>query len=383
MKVLFDARTMRENPTGVGHTAFNLLKELEKDKNLEIIVLTRKGVRRISGLTRIKIHETGINYQFVGLKRFLFEQTILPLIIRKYNPDITHFYDSFGVPYLISKKRKIVLTVHDLIPMTKYRELMTDIGSIFYKLSIKHSLLRADKIICISQFTKKDIGYFFPKVKRQKIKNIYHGAQKPIKSNTDKNIILRKLNIKNKYIFYLGGFPPRKNVYGLVKAFYIFNKKHKNKYKLILAGRFSPLPDAQKNIKRIKSFIKSNNLENKIILSDCVSVEEKEILLRNSEFCVYLSFYEGFGLPVLEALSVGTPVLTSMNSPMEELAQGYALYANPSNVNDISDKMSKLINNYNFYKQKAEEAKNVLIPKFNWRETARQYQHTYNELTNN
>src|SRR3989344_9573748 len=165
MKILIDGRTITDNPSGVGYVVISLLKELSKEKDFEFVVLTRKGLPSIPGLPNVQTYEMNQDYQFVGFNRFEFEQVQLPKIIRTVNPDIVHLTDSFGLPILRDRSIKYLLTLHDLIPMTQYRELMTKIGGIFYDISIRVSVNGADEIVCISDFTKRDLHRFFPSLK--------------------------------------------------------------------------------------------------------------------------------------------------------------------------------------------------------------------------
>jgi glycosyltransferase involved in cell wall biosynthesis len=382
MRILVDARTVRENPSGVATVIINLLKRLEKHPDVEIIALTQKGIKQIPGLTKIVIHETSIPYQFVGIKRFFFEQFVLPSIIKKYQPDIVHFMDSFGVPYFGLGKIRVVLTVHDLIPMTKYRELMGLTGYFWYKISILRSLKRADKIICISEFTRNDLLKFFSWLDSRRIKVIPNGLSEllPLAQGLSKEKILKKLAINRDYILYLGGFSPRKNLLRLIEAFMLFNKKNGYRYQLVLPGRFSPKPDIKKNLLKMRKFISQHRLEKQVLLVDFVSEEEKVILLQNASFFVYISLYEGFGLPVLEALSLGTPVLTSKESVMEEIAGDYALYADPKSIDDIVEKMALITTQDKKFKTKAEAASKLLLKKFNWEKTAESYYREYKNL---
>lgn len=383
--ILVDGRTIKPNPSGVGNVVYNLLKQITRYKNLKIIVFTKKGVKEIPGLKKIIVEETNFDYQFVGIKRFLFEQIILPKIIYKYKPHILHMTDSFGVPLLIPKDLKVIITLHDLIPFTSYRELMNGFSFFLYKLSILFSLHRANKIGCVSKFTQKDLLRFLPKIKKEKTIVIYNGINKPklINSFKTKNI-LQKYGITDKYIFYIGGFSPRKNVLKVIKSFQIFLEQNKNrKYQLVLSGRISQAKkEIKNNIKKINNYLVSKKLFGQVLLLDYISSEEKIILLKNALFLVYLSLYEGFGLPVLEALSCGTPVITSKDSAMEEIAGNYALFADPKNEKNIYQKMTEIIENYSYYKKISNEARIKLIPRFNWKKNCKLYYKLYQSSLN-
>ena len=393
IRILFDGTPIKKDPAGVGYVALNLLKNLLTYKDLQLVVYTRKGLATISDIgantDNLIIHETSHEFSYFGIRRFYFEQSYLPFLIKKYQPDILHLTTGFGVPIFLNKKKlplKILLTIHDLIPLTKYWELMTIIDRMFYKFSLINSLAKSDAIVTISKTTVKDLNKFFPNTSEKNVMTIYD-AVKPLElpKNTPEiwTQLKKKYEVREQYLFYLGGFAPRKNVERLVMSFHKFLKKTKTDFQLILSGRMasSHNKDIQKTIQNIKSYIDKNNLKDYIKMIDYVTLEEKAILFTKAKFFIFLSLYEGFGLPVLEAFSVGTPVITSKNTSMEEIAGNYALYCNPMDENDIVDKIKSMILKYEIYKEKAKIAKKKLVPKFNWKNAGENYYQIYKMLS--
>jgi len=389
IRILYDGMSIRENPAGVGYVALNLIKNLSSYSGLEFIVYTRKGVKKMplfKNQYNITVHETEYPFSYFGISRHFFEQFELPKLIIRYKPKILHLTNSFGMPFFTNKSQldiKVVLTIHDLIPLTSYCELMSSFERILYKLSIKNSIKKADVIATISKYSARDLVKYFPTVNKNIVNVIPNGIESiNIPTNLEKtwSNIINKYQINNDIIFYLGGFAPRKNVPRLLKAYHLLIKSKKINYQLVLSGRFSQNKDIANNINQIKQYISQNNLEKQVRIIDYLNYNEKIVFLAKAKFFVYPSLYEGFGLPILEALSLGTPVLTSKNSAMEELAEKYVLYANPQDVNNIANKMIELIKNYTRSKQTAELAKIKLIPKFNWQNSAKMYYNLYKDL---
>lgn len=393
IRILFDGTPIKKDPAGVGYVALNLLKNLLPYKDLQLVVYTRKGLAAIPDINanthNLIVHETNHEFSYFGIRRFYFEQSYLPFLIKKYQPDILHLTTGFGVPIILNKKKlslKILLTIHDLIPLTKYWELMTLIDRMFYKFSLVNSLAKSDAIVTISKTTAKDLNKFFPNTSAKNIMTIYD-AVKPLEipKNTPKIWIQlkKKCEIREPYLFYLGGFAPRKNVERLVMSFHKFLKNNKTGYQLILSGRIasSHNEDIQKTIQNIRSYIDKNNLKDDIKMIDYVTLEEKAILFTKAKFFIYLSLSEGFGLPILEAFSVGTPVIASKNTSMEEIAGNYALYCNPMDENDIVDKIESMILKYETYKEKAQIAMKELVPRFNWKDAGENYYQIYKMLS--
>ena len=385
MRILFDARKISPQATGVGYVQKKLLEQLITYNDLEIIAFTRKGINKIfdppppSNLT---IHETEDDTDYFGLKRVLFEQLKIPKLINKYNPDILHLTNGFGVPILINKRNlKIVLTVHDLIPLTQYKELMSPLNNLIFKTLFSYGIKNADSVVTVSKFTSIDVKKYFPDVKNINI--AYNGIELfPNLSHFDEvwSNLQKKYNINQEYIIYIGGFAPRKNVLRLLEAYNKLIKEKKCGYQLLLCGKFTKNKDISNQLEKIIQYIKLNSLQKKVRLIGYLNLDEKYALLKQAKFFAYLSLYEGFGLPVLEALSVRTPTLTSKYSAMEEVANKYALYANSNSINDILDKMIVMLSKYEYFKYLTNNASKELIPFYSWRSTGIKYYEIYKKI---
>jgi len=386
MRILFDARKISPQATGVGYVVKKLLEELLKFNELEIIAFTKKGVNKIFNdsppPSNLIIHETKDDSEYFGLKRILFEQIEIPKLIEKYNPDILHLTNGFGVPLFINRKNlKIVLTVHDLIPLTPYKELMSPLNNLIFKILFSYGMKKADVAITVSKFTADDVKKYYPLAKN--IKVAYNGIDPPQKINDPGEVwsnLQKKYEINKEFILYIGGFAPRKNVLRLLEAFNRLKKEKKYDYQLLLCGKFTKNKDISDQLEKIIQYIKLNSLQKKVRLIGYLNLDEKYALLKQAKFFAYLSLYEGFGLPVLEALSVRTPTLTSKYSAMEEVANKYALYANSNSINDILDKMIVMLSKYEYFKYLTNNASKELIPFYSWRSTGIKYYEIYKKI---
>ena len=171
--------------------------------------------------------------------------------------------------------------------------------------------------------------------------------------------------LNTKYLLFIGRLEERKNIVGIIKAFEILKEKYKIPHKLVLAGKFGFGAES------IKNKIENSQYREDIILPGYVSDEEKFELLKNAEVFLFPTFYEGFGLPILEAQSVGTPVVTSNISSMPEVTGGSAILVDPKDTNAIAEAVQKLISD--------ESHKNDIIEKglenvkrFSWEKCARE-----------
>ncbi|MBU2028632.1 glycosyltransferase family 4 protein [Patescibacteria group bacterium] len=273
-----------------------------------------------------------------------------------------------ALPIFRRKSLKTAITIHDLafkyFPKDFERKDFYKIDS-FSDYAIRHS----DKIIAISQSTKKDILKFYPEIKAEKIRVIYHGFDKEIFAK-DRNLeeereLKDKLKIKGDYILYAGAIQPRKNLEILIEAFNSLKNNGHTDLQLVLAGEKAWLSEkiiqkAQKN-----PFLSDIKLLGKVKFGDL------GVLFRGASVFAFPSLYEGFGLPILEAFASQIPVVCAKNSSLPEVAGDAALYFENNNPEDLAQKMQEVLEN--------PELKNSLVlkgsiqlQKFSWEKCAKE-----------
>lgn len=192
----------------------------------------------------------------------------------------------------------------------------------------KESIVKSKHIITISRFTKKEIENIYH-TNSHKITIAYPGVEAPINIPTDNNL-------PKDYFLSLGTLKPSKNIPFLIDAFAKFSQKHSN-FHLIIAGKKGWLFD------EIFNTVKKHNLENKIIFQDYISDNQKWSLLRQAKSLIIPSHYEGFGIPAIEAMAVGTPVISSNIASLPEIVTGCGLLIDPNQVDSLVDAMNQII----------------------------------------
>lgn len=330
------------------------------------------------------IHKVKANYRWYSWG----EQIFFPQLLSKYKLDLVHF-THFNAP--IFYRGKFVITIHDLIlfhyPTIKNTALNR--FSYFFKLSMYHLVIRvvakrAKLIIAISKFTKKDIIKSL-RVVRKKIRVVYEGAeftfsQRYIQKNVRKerqikDTVFKKYGILNRYLLYVGNAYPHKNLERLVLAFKTVNIKDKNKIQLILVGKKDYFYE------RLEKFIKEKNIKN-IIITDYISDYELEELYSRAELFVFPSLYEGFGLPPLEALVRGVPVISSSKSSLLEILDNNVKYFDPEDMQSMKKSIEEALldRSVTLTPKEIKEIKN----KYNWekmtQKTVAIYRTTVNSL---
>lgn len=347
----------------------NLLKNIgELDKENQFFLFTSRSFPSDLIFNYQNFHYVRLPVNpYKKLSRALFEQIIFPFYLKKYKIDVLFNLTAF----------------HPLFPLVKDVTCVHSGGPLYFKgFSLSKIYLKlmywtakfSFRVITISQFAKKEILQKC-KVPSEKIKVIYHGVpQIPKLNKREEKELLKRLGIKLPYFFFIGAISQTKNIKNLINAFKVINEKHPN-FNLVLAGRISP------NFSNIEEFVKNLGLKEKIILTGPVTDEAKSALYTNSIALVFPSFHEGFGLPVLEAQSLGVPVLTSNVTALPEIAGKGALFCNPFDVKEIAEKMEKIAFNERLKQDLIEKGfKN--IKRFSWEKTAQETIKVYEKVLN-
>ena len=358
MKIGINLLQFREL-TGIAVYTQNLLENFgELDGENEFFLFTNQ-------INLPEFHFDFPNFHYIKLpvsplRKFtwpFFEQIIFPLWLSKYKLDV--LFCPYVFNPLISPCKKVT-TVHDCGYLHDRR---LNFKNLYLRFAT-FSATRSSKIITISNFSKKEILNFY-NLPEEKISVIYEGAPKIINLEEAENEeILKKFNIKTPYFFYIGLIVPHKNISNLLKAFKKIEKNYSN-IKLILAGY------PRLELLNIDQLINELNLKEKVFYIGAINEKEKIVLYENSIALIFPSFHEGFGLPVLEAQSLGIPVLTSNTSSLPEVAGDGALFVNPYDIEDIANGMEKIVFDKNLRKNLIKKGYEN-IKRFSWEKAAKE-----------
>lgn len=362
-KILINA--LQFSPDGAGISKYSYkLAELIMSNNPNVDVLCRKDMvdkfENKERLIPIDINRS--------IDRIITEQIKLLKLYKKY--DIVHFLD-YATP--IFYKGKKIATIHDMAMHTmkdKYTK-----GQVMTKTTLlKNTIKNADKLICISEFTKKELLKYYPNVDESKIEVVHNGFEYN-EIYLSKQMIdnaLNKFNIKKEYLLFVGTLSPHKNIERIVEAF----KKVRNEgydYQLVICGKKGWLyDDIFKKVKELK-------LEKEIIFTDYVTEEELEVLYKNTKLFVFPSLYEGFGFPPIEAMARNIPVLTSSEGAIPEIVGDATLFCNPYDIDDISRKIIEIIENPRLKKSLIEKGIKR-YKEFSWENSYKNINNIYESL---
>lgn len=295
----------------------------------------------------------------VYLIKFWFDYSV-KYYLNKLKPDL--FFSTDGFISTNSKTPQITV-IHDLA----FEHYPNDISKLmleFYKKRYPESSKNAKKIFTVSEFTKQDIVKKY-KISEEKIIVTYNAADEkfhPI-SEEEKQAIRDRFTNSEDYFHFVGAIQPRKNLVRLFKAFDIFKQETNSKYKLLIVGRKAW------NFTEITETFEQMQFKNDVIFTGYVSNEDLVKIYGASTALCYIPYFEGFGLPIVEAFSCETAVITSNVSSMPEVAGKAAICVNPFDEKDIAKAMGKISSDKNFRDELIKNGKTEL-KRFSWDKTA-------------
>lgn len=294
--------------------------------------------------------------------RILREQLYLPRVLKHLSVDLLFSPCNIG-PKLTAVP--LVITLFDLHWLF-FPELFNPLKLFYLKRALKWSVHKAQAVITISQNSKNDILRIY-KIPQEKVKVTYVGLDPIFKrEGADKNFafLKNKYGIIDKYFLYVGQFHKRKNLMGLLKAFLDLKTERRIDHQLVLVGGDGD------GSSEVKEFLNKMDLKD-VLVTGCIPDQEVSQLYNSAECLIYPSFYEGFGMPVIEAMACGCPVVTSRTSSLPEVAGDAAILVDPYRVEDIVRGILDVINKPELRQQMIRKGFKQ-AQKFSWEKTARE-----------
>ena len=370
MKIGIDIRVIGKNRTGDEAYFFNLVKNLARlDRENEYFLFTDRDPEKDTALKKeISKLEIGNNFKILFINspnRFWWNFRALPNNLGQNPIDI--FHTQYIAPFWLPRKTRLILTIHD-ISFNFFPQFIKKNDLFFLKTLLPRSIRRAEKIITVSESERQKIVDFY-KLSPEKVEFAYNGvdfeklSQKA--SEGKKSAVRKKYSLPEKFILYLGTFQPRKNIPVLIEAFDFLRKKfEKQDIKLVLAGN----RQAHNFDQRIDELIEKYNFQNEVIFPGWVDDVDKPILYQMADCFVFPSLYEGFGLPVLEAMAAGVPIACSDIAPLREIGDGSALFTDPQKPEEFAENIHKILTDHGL-REKLIESGAVTAQKFSWQKT--------------
>lgn len=363
-RIIVNATYASKKPTGLGVFTEEIIKNLIRiepdlfyvfyvDDFLEKYINKKKVSKFFSPDYGSKGH----------FMRMLWEQTFLPVTYRL-RRGILLFSTVPEAPIVVKNK---VVVVHDIIPV-KFPELHPKMK--YYYFCIVPKILKTSRhLVFDSKSSQKDVFDYFG-ITNIEYSIIHAGYNRDVFYPVEKGFVRKKYGYGN-YFFYVGDMRPYKNVANAIRA---FAKAGLEDILFIIAGKKDKrfFPD-------IKRLIKGLDIEERVIFPDYISLEELPHFYRDSLALFFPSKYEGFGLPPLEAMATGTPVITTKMASLPEVCGDAAIYVDPDNIGEMADALRGIVNNVDL-RNSLSNASLKRASQFSWEKAAGEYLNLFREL---
>lgn len=334
MKIGFDARFITKNKRGIGKYSANLLSNLLRidSRNKYILYFDKEFDESFlpSG-SKFELRSTGNGHSV------LYEQYFLPKQIQKDKLDL--FHSPGNIPPILCSTKKVV-TLHDTIMFQPEMSIQGGLYNFYLRKALLSSTKTIRKIITISNHSKNDIIKLFPWTE-EKIVVIHEAVDDRFKPLQDENAMettLKKYKVRQPFILHFGSNDPRKNTLRAIKVYHRLTKENNIPHQLILVGL------GRKKNTPIDAYLNEYNLNRQVVSIEFLPEDDLPSFYHGAAFLLYISLYEGFGLPPLEAMACCTPVVASNVSSIPEIVGEGAVLVDPRDESGIYKSCVRILN---------------------------------------
>ncbi|MFQ5707896.1 MAG: glycosyltransferase family 4 protein [bacterium] len=369
MHIVIDAHLAVKQIDGVARYLNGLLTELPKvDPAIRYTILSLpseasslpEAIFANPNVQRVEINVDGLSPR---------QHLMMRGLLQELQADLYH-HPQFDLPVGIGVPS--VVTIHDLkyLAHPQFLKKKSRLKSLYIKKSLQHSLKAARQIIAVSKNTLHDLEKLFS-FDKEKVSVIHHGVRKSSRRRADDKIVPPGM-MANDFVLFVGTRRPHKNLVGLIEACHILRNRYRLAVDLVVAGKaYADYSEPEKTVRDL-------GMESHTHFLDFVPDRDLTALYRSARVVALVSFFEGFGLPLLEAMSYGTPVIGSNTTSIPEVIGDAGLLANPDDPNDIAQKIYQIISD-EATAQKLSRAGLQRCKQFTWKSVAKSTLNVYNK----
>ncbi len=378
MKIAFDALPLLGQKSGIGFCATNQIREIiqllpENEFFLNYFAVKQWKEKQHQLQPYLQENVT-LQGKFFPAYAYRTISAFFPVPYQSFfgKADLTHFFN-YIVPPGVSGKT--VVTVHDMV-YKAFPETVRTRTRQMLAFGLEQSMNRADRIITDSEFSRSEIQKYYPEV-QEKIRVVPCGVDRthfrPVREVKFFRRIQKKYHLPENYFLYTGTIEPRKNLITLISAYARFVRSHVNPPKLVLSGAKGWLYES------LLQKIQELHLQKEIIFTEYIQDEDLPVLISFAKAFIFPSLYEGFGLPPLEAMACGTPVLVSNAASLPEVVGDAALMVHPKSVSAMEKALHFLFTNPAL-REKLSRKGQQRAELFSWENSAKLLLQVYQEI---
>ncbi len=370
MRIGFDFRMGGSINAGIGRYGFELLvhmlKQNSRDKFIVFYHERNCNLADIKALQKLGAETIPTNIRHYSLA----EQLLFARLLNKHNLDLMHF-PNFNVPILYRKP--YVVTIHDMVHHKISGHKKSRIWKFYaYQYIIKKAAERAQVVFTVTEAAKDEIAEYL-QISPDLIVVTYEAPVEQNFPNVDISKVKQKFLLSRPYFLFVGTLERKKNIPMLTKAFDIFLEKYKFDMDVVIAGKID------EHYPEVKDQAMDINHSNRLVFTGFVEEMDQAALYQGAYAFITASLHEGFGLPGLEAMKHGVPVLASNTKVFNEVYDNGAIYFDPLNPDDIAEHMQLLVKDTQFHAQMQEKGA-ARVALFDWKKTAEQTLEVYHLL---
>jgi glycosyltransferase involved in cell wall biosynthesis len=366
MRIGYDAKRIFHNASGLGNYSRDLVRIVatHHPKNYYRLYNPKKRT-----LNRWKALLNTTEIQPIGIWRWLHALWRQGPIVRQLKKDKIDLYHGLSGELPKGLDIPSVVSVHDLI-FYRYPELYKSIDVTIHKKKVNHAVKTATKLIAISEQTKSDIVQFTG-VSAEKIDVIYQGCHPIFKKRLNKTqlkFIAEKYQLPENFVLYVGTLEERKNALSIAKAL-----RNSSKF-MVFVGKVKAYGE------KLKTYVKENSMQDRVVFINHIGIEDLAGIYQNANVFCYPSFFEGFGIPIVEALYSGIPVITTKGGCFSEAGGPSSIYIDPVDIKALRNAIETLFNESETSRNKRISTGLAFVQKFNDEVLAEQWNTIYTSL---
>lgn len=381
MRIILDLRKFDGVVGGVEQGAIQIAKHSIAGGHEVLLLCKQRNLGQVEALLGgrpgLRIVPLPVRSHVISFANARLDAGFIQDLAERERADLVHFFYNWSFPY--RKKVACLLTIHDVIPFT-YREAMPFLRNHgLYRPGLRIACRLNDAIATVSDYSRRDIARKTG-TPLEKIHVVPNGLREPAPPDPAREAELAaKHGLADGFVLNVGGIHERKNIPRLIRAFARLVRAEGYPGRLVITGSTAGAPYQERMKQACDATVAEAGLAERVVFTGFVPEDDLDLLMRRAQVLVYPSLYEGFGIPILEAMKVGTPVVTSSVTAMPEVAGDAALLVDPVDVDAIADGIAQVLRDADL-RRTLQRRGLERAAAYSWEAACRQYLDLYADL---